>query len=63
MECHKYLKRIYDPSIVSLKEISRFSKCIEFFKKYFSTKNEYKNNNSNNDGNINNKEKYIKWKV
>ena len=60
LECHKYLKRIYDPSIVSLKEISRFSKCIEFFKKYFSTKNEYKNNYRKNDGNINNKEKYIK---
>ena len=39
-ECHKYLREIYDPSVVSLREIARFSKCIEFFKDYFKIKNE-----------------------
>jgi len=39
-EAHKYLREIYDPSVVSLREIARFSKCIEFFKDYFKIKNE-----------------------
>jgi transcriptional regulator with PAS, ATPase and Fis domain len=39
-ECHIYLRKIYDPSVVSLREIARFSKCIEFFKDYFKIKNE-----------------------
>ena len=50
-ECHKYLRKKYDPSVVSLREIARFTKCIEFFKKYFVTKNEFikrKNNEKNN---------------
>ena len=29
--CHKYLRTIFDYSIVSLREISRFSKCFEFY--------------------------------
>ena len=41
LESHKYLRETYDPSVVSLKEIARFSKCIEFFNKYFTTKNNY----------------------
>jgi energy-coupling factor transporter ATP-binding protein EcfA2 len=50
-ECHIYLRKIYDPSVVSLREIARFSKCIEFFKDYFKIKNEsigIENNEMNN---------------
>ena len=56
-ETHKYLRNTYDPSVVSLREIARFSKCIEFFNNYFTTKNKYytvkneieeRNNNKNN---------------
>ena len=42
-ECHKYLRETFDPSVVSLREISRFSKCVEFFKDYFYKKDEYLN--------------------
>ena len=42
-ECHKYLRETFDPSVVSLREISRFSKCVDFFQKYFSNKDEYIN--------------------
>jgi len=49
-ECHKYLREKYDPSVVSLREITRFSKCVEFFQNYFKIKNEHENrkNNENN---------------
>jgi len=40
-ECHKYLRETFDPSVVSLREISRFSKCVDFFKDYFKKKDEY----------------------
>jgi len=40
-ECHKYLREEYDPSVVSLREISRFSKCVKFFTEYFKKKDEY----------------------
>ena len=40
-ECHKYLKKIFDPSIVSLRDISRFVKCFKFFEEYFTKKNEF----------------------
>jgi len=40
-QCHIYLRTKYDPSVVSLREISRFSKCIEFFQNYFTIKNNY----------------------
>ena len=39
-ECHKFLREIFDPSIISLREIKRFSKCVEFFQKYYSIINE-----------------------
>jgi len=42
-ECHKYLRETFDPSVVSLREISRFYKCVEFFQKYFSIKDVYLN--------------------
>ena len=50
-QCHIYLRTKYDPSVVSLREISRFSKCIEFFQNYFTIKNKYlkrDNNEKNN---------------
>jgi len=46
-ECHKYLRKTYDASVVSLREISRFSKCMEFFQKYFSFKNENEGRDNN----------------
>ena len=42
-QCHQFLREIYDPSIVSLREISRFTKIVEFFLNYFSIKDEYLN--------------------
>ena len=50
-ECHKFLRESFDPSVVSLREISRFSKCVEFFQKYYTIKNEYikENNKKSND--------------
>ena len=34
-ECHKFLREYFDPSVVSLREILRFLKCVEFFQKYY----------------------------
>ena len=42
-ESHKFLRKIYDPSIVSLREIERFLKYIEFFNSYFTIKNKIQN--------------------
>ena len=42
-ECHKFLRETFDPSVVSLREISRFYKCVEFFKNYYFKKDEYLN--------------------
>ena len=41
--CHQYLKGRYDPSIVSLREISKFTRCCDFFLKYYKIKNGIKN--------------------
>ena len=39
-KCHIFLRKIFqDPSIVSLREIARFTKCVEFFQDYFLKKN------------------------
>ena len=43
LECHKYLRDLFDPSFVSLRDISRFYKCVKFFQKYFQKKDEYLN--------------------
>ena len=48
-ECHKYLKESFDPSVVSLREIARFSKCVEFFQQYFVNKDNYLNKKNIND--------------
>jgi hypothetical protein len=38
-KCHNYLRNAFDTSVVSLREISRFCKIVEFFKKkYFVIK-------------------------
>ena len=37
-ECHKYLKENFDPSVVSLREIARFSKCVEFLNNILNIK-------------------------
>ena len=41
-KCHKFLRKNFDSSVVSLREIIRFSKCVKFFQKYFTIKNNYK---------------------
>ena len=50
-QCHIYLRKKYDPSVVSLREIARFFKCIEFFIKYFTIKNKYENRQNNEKNN------------
>ena len=50
-QCHIYLREKFDLSVVSLREIARFTKCIDFFKEYFKIKNEYikrRDNEKNN---------------
>ena len=43
-KCHIFLRTTFDdPSVVSLREISRFTKCVEFFQEYFINKNQNKN--------------------
>ena len=41
-KCHKFLRKNFDSSVVSFKEIIRFSKFVKFFQKYFTIKNNYK---------------------
>jgi len=42
-QCHIFLRDTFkDPSIVSLREITRFTKCVEFFEDYFLKKNDTK---------------------
>jgi ABC-type oligopeptide transport system ATPase subunit len=43
LECHKFLRKRFGPSIVSLRDISRFYKIVKFFQKYFCIKDEYLN--------------------
>ena len=50
-QCHIYLRDTFDPSVVSLREIARFLKCVEFFMSYFNKKNQYENINNNNEKN------------
>jgi len=39
-KCHIFLRKTFeDPSIVSLREIARFTNCVEFFQDYFLKKN------------------------
>ena len=59
--CHKFLRDKFDTSVVSLREISRFSKIVEFFQKYFSIKRKCE---EKEDDNIieNNRKKWYKQK-
>ena len=44
-KCHIFLRKTFeDPSIVSLREIARFTKCVEFFQDYFLKKYNQKKN-------------------
>ena len=40
-KCHKFLRQIFDYSVVSLRDINRFIKLFEFFNKYFLFKEEF----------------------
>ena len=47
-KCHIFLRKIFkDPSIVSLREIARFRKCVEFFQDYFIYKSNKKVSSKN----------------
>ena len=68
-ECHKLLREYFEPSVVSLREVSRFLKIVEFLKKYYTIKNEYENEFNKKKINVNvqlknqeNKEKLYKIK-
>ena len=37
-KCHKHLRELFDTSVVSLREISRFTKLVDFFLQYFPIK-------------------------
>ena len=39
-ECHKFLRNNFYSSIISLRDISKFIKFVEFFKEYYSIKDE-----------------------
>ena len=45
--CHKFLRDTFDPSVVSLREISRFTKIVKFFRLYFSIKRKCEENKDN----------------
>jgi MoxR-like ATPase len=47
-KCHKYLRETFDTSVVSLREISRFGKIVEFFQKYFVIKRKCEENKDDN---------------
>ena len=52
-QCHIFLRETFkDPSIVSLREITRFTKCVEFFEEYFLKKNNEKKGDISYDKNI-----------
>ena len=46
-KCHKYLRDIFDPSVVSLREMTRFKKIYNFFIKYYKKKCKYLKMNGN----------------
>ena len=64
-ECHKFLREAYDHSVVSLRDITRFLKCVIFFQNYFTIKNEYEKeiNEIEDEKNKNNKNKTKLYKI
>ena len=52
-KCHKYLRNKFDYSVVSLRELSRFTTFCEFFmKEYYVIKNDYLGLNNNKELNL-----------
>ena len=49
--CHTHLRNEFDDSVVSLREIARFTKCVEFFKEYFAKKNKFLDRDNNEKNN------------
>ena len=47
--CHKLLKQKLDPSVVSLREIARFSRCLKFFIDYYKNKNDFEDHQKGNE--------------
>ena len=50
-KCHNFIRKIYDFSLISLRDISRFVKLFKFFEDYFTKKNKCEkriNNEKNN---------------
>ena len=52
LQCHIYLREAFDESVVSLREIARFPKLVEFFLDYFKKKNLYENRANNEKNNM-----------
>ena len=48
-KCHECLRKSFgdEPSIVSLREIARFTSCVEFFKEYFAIREKCDDNTNN----------------
>ena len=47
--CHKLLRQKLDPSVVSLREIARFSRCLKFFIDYYKNKNDFEDHQKGNE--------------
>ena len=50
-QCHIYLRDTFDPSVVSLREIARFLKCVKFFIEYYKKKYEFEGEENINEKN------------
>ena len=47
-KCHEYLRKEFDSSVVSLRELARFKKIFHFLIQYFKNKNEWKKEENGN---------------
>ena len=52
LKCNEFLRKIYDPSIISLGEISKFLKLVQFFMRYYEIKEECMNKKGKQDKNL-----------
>ena len=60
-KCHIFLRKSFgDPSIVSLREIARFTSCVEFFQEYFPIKNNKNRFRLDDETKMKQKEKILK---
>ena len=48
-ECHQFLRGIFEPSVVSLRELARFKKIYNFFIEYYKNKNKCINKEENDE--------------